>query len=122
LAALLDGKLTSRFGRTPRANLNGLNYTPEEEKFRKELRGWLAKARPRGRSRLAVERGRAGVDEDEAWRRLVALHAKLHRGGWIGLSGPKEYGGRGAAVMESRSSSTTISRDGSSRPAAPFSA
>jgi alkylation response protein AidB-like acyl-CoA dehydrogenase len=76
------------------------NYTPEEEKFRKKLRAWLVRARPRGRSRLAVERGHAGVDEDEAWRRLVAWHGKLHRGGWVGLSWPTEYGGRGATLME----------------------
>jgi alkylation response protein AidB-like acyl-CoA dehydrogenase len=76
------------------------NYTPEEEKFRKQLRAWLSKARPRGRLRLALRRGRAGVDDDGAWRRLVAWHATLHRGGWVGLSWPKEYGGRGATVME----------------------
>src|SRR5258708_5865013 len=79
------------------------NYTPEEEKFRKQVRGWLEKHRPRGRFRLAeskVGRGGRSVDEDDAWRRLVAWHAKLHEGGWVGLSWPKEYGGRGATPME----------------------
>jgi len=80
------------------------NYTPEEEKFRKQVRSWLEKHRPRGRFRLARldgERGRAkAIHEDEAWRRLRAWHRELYEGGWVGLSWPKEYGGRGATLME----------------------
>ena len=80
------------------------NYTPEEEKFRKQVRSWLGNERPRGRFRLARLAGeqsrRSAIDDEEAWRRLVAWHAKLYAGGWIGLSWPKEYGGRGATLME----------------------
>jgi alkylation response protein AidB-like acyl-CoA dehydrogenase len=73
------------------------NYTPEEERFRKRVRSWLDRHRPRGVSKLAA---RASLNDDEAWNRLVAWHKELHRGGWIGLSWPIEYGGRGATLME----------------------
>jgi alkylation response protein AidB-like acyl-CoA dehydrogenase len=74
------------------------NYTPEEEKFRKQVRSWLDKNRPRGAARLA--RGIRSMADDEEWSRLVAWHRKLYAGGWVGLSWPKEYGGRGATLME----------------------
>ena len=73
------------------------NYTPEELKFRKQVRSWLEKHRPRGRAKPS---GAAALNDDEAWRRLVAWHAELAAGGWVGLSWPKEYGGRGATLME----------------------
>ncbi len=71
-------------------------YTREEETFRKEVRRWLEKNRPRGPK--AASRG--ALTEDGDWDRLVEWHKKLHAGGWIGLSWPKEYGGRGATLME----------------------
>lgn len=73
------------------------NYTPEEEKFRKQVRAWLDKNRPRSSAKLG--RG-ISFSDDEEWRRLVAWHKKLYAGGWVGLSWPKEYGGRGATLME----------------------
>jgi alkylation response protein AidB-like acyl-CoA dehydrogenase len=73
------------------------HYTPEEEKFRKQVRSWLDKNRPRGRTSLS--HGSMATDDTE-WTRLVAWHKKLYAGGWIGLSWPKEYGGRGATLME----------------------
>ena len=30
------------------------------------------------------------------WKRRVEWHKKMHAGGWVGISWPKEYGGRGA--------------------------
>jgi alkylation response protein AidB-like acyl-CoA dehydrogenase len=73
------------------------DYTPEEREFRKLVRAWLDKNRPRGRASLS----RATVAADDAeWMRLVAWHKRLYTGGWIGLSWPKEYGGRGATLME----------------------
>jgi alkylation response protein AidB-like acyl-CoA dehydrogenase len=70
-------------------------YTPEENRFRREVRDWLRRNRPR---KPLARGGRA--DDEEEWRRLVAWHHRLHEGGWIGLSWPKEYGGRGATLME----------------------
>jgi alkylation response protein AidB-like acyl-CoA dehydrogenase len=73
------------------------NYTPEEKRFRKQVQVWLSENRPRGTSKLA--RGTSMADDQE-WRRLVEWHRKLYGAGWVGLSWPKEYGGRGATLME----------------------
>jgi alkylation response protein AidB-like acyl-CoA dehydrogenase len=72
------------------------NYTPEEEKFRKRVRSWLDKNRPRTAS-ASLARGSVN---DDGWARLVEWHKKLYGGGWVGLSWPTEYGGRGATLME----------------------
>ena len=34
------------------------------------------------------------------WKRLKEWHKSLYQGGWIGLTWPKEYGGRGATFIE----------------------
>jgi alkylation response protein AidB-like acyl-CoA dehydrogenase len=73
------------------------NYTPEEKKFRKQVQIWLDENRPRGTRKRA--RG-TSITDDEEWRRLVEWHRKLYGAGWVGLSWPKEYGGRGATLME----------------------
>ena len=72
------------------------SYSPEEEKFRGQVRAWLEANAP--------DDIRAGQDEDLApdarWERQKAWHKKLNEGGWIGIWWPKEYGGRGASVIE----------------------
>jgi len=72
------------------------NYTPEEQKFRKQVRAWLDRNRPRGAARTFAR----GSMNDAAWERLVDWHKRLYAGGWVGLSWPTEYGGRGATLME----------------------
>lgn len=72
------------------------SYSPEEEKFRQHVRSWLEANAPADM--------RAGQDEDLApdarWERQKTWHKKLHEGGWIGIWWPKEYGGRGASMIE----------------------
>jgi alkylation response protein AidB-like acyl-CoA dehydrogenase len=72
------------------------NYSPEEEKFRQEVRSWLDANLP--------DDLREGRDEeltqDERWQRHKAWHEQLYAGGWVGIWWPKEYGGRGASVIE----------------------
>src|SRR5690242_5835559 len=34
------------------------------------------------------------------WQRRLAWHKKMHGGGWVGISWPKEYGGRGATLTQ----------------------
>lgn len=69
-----------------------MNYddSPEELAFRKELRAWLRENAPAD-----------PTPEDEDTR--VAYHHDWHRrlyaGGWLGLSWPEEYGGRGLAPI-----------------------
>ncbi|NKJ40628.1 acyl-CoA dehydrogenase family protein [Novosphingobium sp. SG720] len=72
------------------------NYTPEESAFRAELRAWLADALPKGWGETVFE------PEDEHERAMFRLdwERKLHAGGWSGINWPKEYGGRGATLIE----------------------
>src|SRR4051812_17905704 len=67
-----------------------LTLSPEEEAFRDELRGWLEANAP-GRE---PEGDEAGFEFRRAWQKT------LYDGGWAGLSWPKEYGGRGATLIE----------------------
>jgi alkylation response protein AidB-like acyl-CoA dehydrogenase len=72
-----------------------LSYTPEEEAFRAEVRGWL-------RANLPPEWGHGGVGgyREEAdgeiqreWQR------RLYEGGWLTLAWPQDRGGRGASPV-----------------------
>jgi alkylation response protein AidB-like acyl-CoA dehydrogenase len=67
-----------------------LTLSPSEEAFRDELRSWLEANHP----------GQSPSDEDDGfeWRRR--WQRKLHDAGWAGISWPKEYGGRGATLIE----------------------
>ena len=66
--------------------------TPEEAAFRHEARVWLAaRARARGEG---VASGASGyVGANKVWQRT------LFDGGWVGLSWPVAYGGRGLDPM-----------------------
>jgi alkylation response protein AidB-like acyl-CoA dehydrogenase len=73
-----------------------LNLTPQELRFRDEVRGWFAENVPKD----WVKRR----DEEESmlgrFSYLRAWQRKLYDAGWAGISWPKDCGGRGAAVME----------------------
>lgn len=72
------------------------NYSPAENAFRSELRAWLASALPQGWGETVFE------PEDEHERAMFRLdwERKLFAGGWSGINWPKEYGGRGATLIE----------------------
>jgi alkylation response protein AidB-like acyl-CoA dehydrogenase len=67
-----------------------LTLSPQEEAFRDELREWLGANHPGEEP----EGDEAGFEFRKAWQR------KLADAGWAGLSWPKEYGGRGATLIE----------------------
>jgi alkylation response protein AidB-like acyl-CoA dehydrogenase len=67
-----------------------LTLSPSEEAFRDELRSWLEENHP-GEEPSGDE---AGFDFRRSWQK------KLHEAGYAGLSWPKEYGGRGATLIE----------------------
>ncbi len=73
-----------------------LNLTPREQRFRDEVRAWFAENVPRD----WVKRR----DEEESmqgrFQYLRAWQRKLYDAGWAGISWPKDFGGRGAPVME----------------------
>lgn len=74
-----------------------LRYTPEEERFRDEVRAWLAANLPEDWEKTA------NVDSENAdeWMAfLKGWQRKLYDSGWAGISWPKEYGGRGATINE----------------------
>ncbi|HEX3424484.1 MAG TPA: acyl-CoA dehydrogenase family protein [Acidimicrobiales bacterium] len=62
-----------------------LNYPPEAEAFRAEIRRWLADNLPADGTRPSPEE----------WNQ------KLFAGGWICATWPVEYGGKGLSLMES---------------------
>jgi len=68
-------------------------FTPEEEAFRTEARAWLEANVPKTQRPDAADL-RARRDYDMAWQRT------MFDAGWAGINWPKEYGGRGASLME----------------------
>src|SRR5579864_7120240 len=76
------------------------NYSEEAETFRREFRAWL-EANLLKRSDPSEDLGGELMGEDDAsWRRHRAWHQKMHAGGWVGISWPKAYGGRGATLEQ----------------------
>jgi alkylation response protein AidB-like acyl-CoA dehydrogenase len=72
-----------------------LRYSPSDEKFRRELRSWLASAVPaHGKPPVSEIDWSARRDYDTAWQR------KLFDAGYAGINWPKEYGGRDASLTE----------------------
>jgi alkylation response protein AidB-like acyl-CoA dehydrogenase len=73
-----------------------LNLTPQELRFRDEVRLWFAENVPKDwvkrRDEEESMQGRFGYLR--AWQR------RLYDAGWAGISWPKDFGGRGAPVME----------------------
>jgi alkylation response protein AidB-like acyl-CoA dehydrogenase len=68
-----------------------LTLSPEEESFRDELRTWLDENHPGEEPKS---------DEEAAFAFRREWQTKLHEGGWAGVSWPREYGGRGASLIE----------------------
>lgn len=71
-----------------------LNLTPSEQSFRDEFRAWL-------KANIPSDWDASGFDDSEhRFEYLRAWQKKMYEAGWVGLSWPKEYGGRGATLME----------------------
>jgi alkylation response protein AidB-like acyl-CoA dehydrogenase len=72
-----------------------LSFSSAEEAFRAELRAWLAANVPRDwGSGTELPTLADEVTFLRAWQRRLA------DGGWVGIHWPREYGGRGASVVE----------------------
>jgi alkylation response protein AidB-like acyl-CoA dehydrogenase len=85
-----------------------LTLTPEEEAFRDELRAWIEENHPGP----APQGGdQAQYEFEREWQR------KLHAAGWAGVSWPKEYGGRGATLIEQSIFGEELARAKAPRPA-----
>jgi len=72
-----------------------LNLIPNEQQFRNEFRAWLKTNVPE-----EWKGSTSAEDRDDYIEYLRDWQRKLYEGGWAGISWPKEYGGRGASLME----------------------
>src|SRR4029077_1095734 len=75
-------------------------FSAEDEAFRAEFSSWLKANLPKlGKSEDdGGDLMRESSSDD--WKRRVEWHKKMHAGGWVGISWPKEYGGRGATLTQ----------------------
>src|SRR2546422_10132911 len=72
------------------------SYSPEDERFRQELRAWLTDNKPARAER--VPHDDASLAAEVAF--LRDWQRSLHAAGYLGLLWPREYGGRGARPPE----------------------
>ena len=72
------------------------SLTPEQDAFRQTVRAWLKANLPREWKDL----GRSDIPRIETYEILRQWQRKLYDAGFIGLTWPKEYGGRGLTFME----------------------
>ncbi|MGH9759313.1 MAG: acyl-CoA dehydrogenase family protein, partial [Blastocatellia bacterium] len=74
-----------------------LNLTPEERQFRDEFRAWL-------KTNIPAEWSGMDLREPESARErfafLRAWQKKMADARWVGIHWPKEYGGRGASIIQ----------------------
>jgi alkylation response protein AidB-like acyl-CoA dehydrogenase len=69
-----------------------LQFTPEQQRFRAEVREWMSAHVPR--QPLPTLESEAGFARHRAWERTLA------RGNWGMITWPREYGGRGASLID----------------------
>jgi alkylation response protein AidB-like acyl-CoA dehydrogenase len=85
-----------------------LSLTSEEKAFQDEVRTWLEANHP-GPSPTGGDQEQFEFERE--WQR------KLHQAGWAGISWPKEYGGRGASLIEQAIFGEELARAKAPRPA-----
>lgn len=77
------------------------SLTPQEEAFKKEVNDWLdehMKELPGWYGK--IDMASPDSESDEIRKFSADWHKKLYDAGFIGIAWPKEYGGRGATLME----------------------
>jgi alkylation response protein AidB-like acyl-CoA dehydrogenase len=84
-----------------------LTLSPSEEAFRDELRAWLEANHP----------GESPSGDEEGFEFRRHWQKKLHDSLWAGISWPKEYGGRGATLVEQAIFSEEMVRANAPSPA-----
>jgi alkylation response protein AidB-like acyl-CoA dehydrogenase len=85
-----------------------LSLTPEEQSFRDEVRGWLEENHP---GPAPTGGDQAQFEFEREWQR------NLHAAGWAGIAWPKDYGGRGATLIEQSIFGEEMARARAPRPA-----
>src|SRR5215207_1742567 len=84
-----------------------LTLNAEEEAFRDEVRAWLQENHP----------GPEPEGEEAKFEFRRAWQLKMHEAGWAGISWPKEYGVRGATLIEQAIFSEEMARSKAPSPA-----
>src|SRR6266571_2592929 len=74
-------------------------FAAAHESFRKEFRDWLATNLPPDLCLDDASDDRVASDRETFERRRVWQKA-MHAAGWVGITWPKEYGGRDAGLIE----------------------
>src|ERR1700730_7302844 len=72
-----------------------LTLSAEQEAVRDEFRAWL---RENLTDDVRIPRVKLGLKD--SIERLKAWQRRLFEGGYVGITWPREYGGRGLSVME----------------------
>src|SRR5206468_4035961 len=93
-AKRLDSDSWQREQRSTRLNFD---FSEHEEAFRKDVRRWLETHLPDDLRGRAFASSRA--DREEV-RRLRAWQRAMHEAGYVGMDWPREFGGRGASIVE----------------------
>jgi alkylation response protein AidB-like acyl-CoA dehydrogenase len=70
---------------------------PEDRAFADEVQRWLDSHLV---GEFAEHRGVGGPDDSTAWDVRLRWEKELSAGGWLGLTWPPEYGGRGATLAQ----------------------
>ncbi len=84
-----------------------LTLTQAEEAFRDQVRSWLGENNP----------GPEPEGEEAKFLFRRDWQQKMHEAGWAGISWPKEYGGRGASLIEQAIFSEEMARQKAPAPA-----
>jgi alkylation response protein AidB-like acyl-CoA dehydrogenase len=74
-----------------------LTDTPTQSRRREEIRDWLAEHLT---GEFACHPGVGGPTDDSWWELRLAWERELAAGGWLGITWPVEYGGRGGTLEE----------------------
>jgi alkylation response protein AidB-like acyl-CoA dehydrogenase len=72
---------------------------PEHAEFRREFRAWLEANLTDDLKVEDAQDSRVSPDRETLEKR-TAWQKKMHAAGWVGISWPKEYGGRGASFIQ----------------------
>ncbi|MET0850839.1 MAG: acyl-CoA dehydrogenase family protein [Candidatus Rokuibacteriota bacterium] len=75
-------------------------FSAAEEDFRSDLRGWLERELPLHRVKWPATDDEFTLHPDRSFDACLAWHKRLHAGGWVGIAWRREYGGRGASLVE----------------------
>ena len=74
-----------------------IEIRPEDQPFADEVRRWLDEHLV---GEFAEHRGVGGPDDSAAWDVRLRWEKELSAGRWLGLTWPREYGGRGATLAQ----------------------